>query len=98
MTRSRGKPSKTLVETWFPHTVMLDAETVSKNTWQIALFYSQVGIGFRDQHARLRRLGDHDNYVYSFKDPQHASTFQALFGGQLKIASPKLPSDPYDFS
>jgi hypothetical protein len=68
---------------------MLDAETVSANTHKIALFYSQVGIGFREQHTSLRRLGDHDNYVYSFKDPQHATMFQVLFGGQLTIAKPK---------
>jgi hypothetical protein len=85
------------VATWFPHKVMLDAETVSANTHKIALFYSQVGIGWQDQHTSLRRLGDHDNYVYSFADPQHASAFHGLFGGQLTIASPK-PRGPYDFS
>jgi hypothetical protein len=86
------------VSRWFPHTVMLDSETVSANTHKIALFYSQVGIDWPDQHTALRRLGDHDNYVYSFKDPQHASIFHGLFGGILKVASPTPPSDPYDFS
>jgi hypothetical protein len=76
---------------------MLDAETVAKNTWNIAAFYKEVGVGFREQHSRLFRIGDHDNYVYSFTDPQHASTFHGLFGGKLKIASPQPRSDPYDF-
>jgi hypothetical protein len=93
MTRSRGKPPKTLVDRLFPHKVTLPAENVGgQNTWNIALFYSQIGIGFRDQHNTLLRKDDQDYYVYSFNDPQHATQFQALFGGVLTIASPRVSS------
>jgi hypothetical protein len=67
---------------------MLSAEAVSKNTNHIALFYSQVGIDWRDQHSRLVRLADADHYIYSFADEQHALQFHALFGGDLTVAPP----------
>jgi hypothetical protein len=99
VTRSRGKSSKTLVNRWFPHKVTLPAENVSgQNTWNISLFYSQLGVGFENQHNTLLRKDDRDYYVYSFDDPQHAAQFQALFGGELAIAKPRPSSDPYDFS
>jgi hypothetical protein len=76
-----------MIDRLFPHQVELDAETVSKNTHNIALFYSQVGIDWPDQHVRLVRKNDSDFYVYSFADLQHSAQFQALFGGAL--AAPK---------
>jgi hypothetical protein len=77
----------------FPHKVTLPAENVSgQNTWNISLFYSQIDIGFQDQHHTLLRKDDRDYYVYSFADPQHASQFQALFGGELLIAPPRRDS------
>jgi hypothetical protein len=72
-----------MVDRLFPHQVELDAETVSKNTHNIALFYSQVGIDWPDRHARLVWKDDRDFNVYSFADPQNAAQFQALFGGVL---------------
>jgi hypothetical protein len=93
MARSRGKPPKTYVSRAFPHKVTLPAENVGgQNTWHISLFYSQIGIGFEDQHSTLLRKDDRDYYVYSFADPQHAKQFQALFGGELTIASPRVSS------
>jgi hypothetical protein len=98
MTRSRGKPPRTLVDRWFPHKVTLTAAAVSASTLHIALFYSQHGIDWRDQHTQLLREDDQDYYAYAFADPQIAAMFQALFGGELIIAKPWPPSDPYDFS
>jgi hypothetical protein len=98
MTRSRNKPPNTLVNRWFPHKVTLTAAAVSASTSHIALFYSQHDIGWRDQHTQLLRNDDQDYYAYAFADPQIATMFQALFGGELAIASPRPPSDPYDFS
>lgn len=65
--------------------------------FHIAQFYKRNGIGWRDQHSGLFRIGDCDHYVYSFANPEVTESFQKIFGGKLTIASP-TPRGPYGFS
>jgi hypothetical protein len=49
----------------------------------IALFHSNFGI--EELKGRWRRRSDRDYARWCFKDPQHASSFQALLGGELVV-------------
>lgn len=46
--------------------------------FHIAQFYKRNGIGWRDQHSGLFRIGDCDHYVYSFANPEVTESFQKI--------------------
>lgn len=50
---------------------------------KIDLFYVQHSIGWQDKHTLTTRKDDRDYITHCFADPQTASYFQALFGGEL---------------
>jgi hypothetical protein len=85
MTRARGQPSRRMVDREYPHQVTVPAESVGgKNLDHVILFHAQIG---QPQRSRSVFRGDRWFEVYCFADPQHARSFQALFGGEMEEAA-----------
>jgi len=84
MTRARVQPSRRLVDREYPHQVTVPAESVGgKNFDSVIVFHAQIS-----QPQRSRSVFRDDRWfaVYCFADPQHARSFQALFGGEIDQA------------
>jgi hypothetical protein len=52
----------------------------SKNQDLVIVFHAQIG---QPQRSRSVFVDDEWFEVYCFADPQHARSFQALFGGEI---------------
>ena len=64
-----------------PHQVIVPAENVGgKNLDFVIVFNAQINI---PRHTKSPRKDDRWYEVYCLADPQHARSFQALFGGEM---------------
>lgn len=85
MSRARGQPPRRLIDRQYPHQVLLPAENVGgKNLDLVIIFHAQI-----DAPIQSRSIYKEDRWyaLYSFSDPQHAKSFQALFGGEIQGAN-----------
>lgn len=85
MTRARGQPSRTSIDREYPHQVTVPAGDVGgKNFDLIIVFHAQIGV---PQRSRSIFKDDRWYDIYCFADPQHAVSFQAIFGGEIEEAA-----------
>jgi hypothetical protein len=81
MTRARGQPSRRSIDRDYLHRVTVPAKAVGgKNLDLVTVFFAQVE---QPHHSRSVFQNDEWFEVFSFADPQHARSFQALFGGTI---------------
>jgi hypothetical protein len=80
MTRARGQPTRRMIDREYPHQVLVPAENVGgKKLDFVIAFHAQIDA---PQHSRSVFKDDRWYEVYCFAEPQHARSFQAIFGGE----------------
>jgi hypothetical protein len=84
MSRYKGKPSTKAIERAYPFIVELPVpENGFGNQLNvIGLFHDQFAI--REHQGQGQYREPHQYARWCFADPQHAASFQTLFGGELR--------------
>jgi hypothetical protein len=81
MTRARGQSSRTLLNSEYPHQVLVLSDSITGKTLdRVIAFHTQCGIPTK---TRAARQDDQWYSLYCFADSQHAARFQAEFGGKI---------------
>lgn len=91
MTRARGQPSRQMIDREYPYQIEMPVPEGGFGTRldEMHLFHIQVGVVPRTGKGRYDE-GVH-YLTWCFRDPQHASAFQTLFGGELIGKPTTLP-------
>ena len=75
----------------YPHQVAFHAGYIRSNADDLLIQRFCEHRNITPRHHTVRR-GDKDFIVYCFKDPQHADSFRAAFGGEFFLGARQKPA------